>query len=82
MGVLAGWPERSERSGGCESCDAVTVVERDPKSDGLALITVKHDEWCPELKKHTRRAGGATKAARKTAALRKALGLDLPGGNR
>ena len=32
--------------GGCESCDAVqTVAARGP---GVYVLTVHHDEWCPE----------------------------------
>jgi hypothetical protein len=76
MGVLAGMPERSQTPGGCDRCNAYTITERDPRNDLMALMTVHHDDWCPSLKAYTKKLGGKTKAARKSAALRKAFGLE------
>lgn len=34
--------------GGCEVCDAFQVMER--LGDGMWVMHVAHDEWCPVLK--------------------------------
>lgn len=70
-------PEKSKSPGGCDKCDAVSVMERDPRNNGMLLITVQHDDWCPVLRAHQRKLGGAKKANAKSRALRKAFNLDV-----
>ena len=77
MGALAGMPEKSESPGGCDECNAVTVMERDPRNDGMLLITVQHDDWCPFLRTHQGKQGGAKKANARSRAIRKAFNLDV-----
>jgi hypothetical protein len=33
--------------GGCDDCDAVQTLERDPRMPGIYLLHVQHDETCP-----------------------------------
>lgn len=37
-------------NGGCDSCDAYQTTA--PVESGGWIITVHHDDWCRELKKH------------------------------
>jgi len=62
-----------EMPGGCDDCNAFTVVERG--DTGIYQQTVHHDATCPFLTQWKKDAGGERKARRKSRGLRKALGL-------
>jgi hypothetical protein len=41
--------------GGCESCDAVQTVRREPGTDNVWRMTIAHDDTCPTWKAIRRR---------------------------
>ena len=42
--------------GGCDTCNA--YQECDIDQHGIGHITIRHDDWCPTLKRHQRAQQG------------------------
>jgi len=51
LGELVG----QTRPGGCDDCDAVQTVERDPDLPGLYHLQVQHDDSCPTYRRLKRK---------------------------
>jgi len=43
--------------GGCEHCNADQTFTSDPDSPGITHLTIRHEDWCPEL---ASRGGGCS----------------------
>jgi hypothetical protein len=54
IAAILGPLDGEQTPGGCDKCDAYQTVE--PVTAGVWTITVHHDEDCPELARHQRRA--------------------------